>query len=221
MFRSATNVLIDRHHIYNEFTYNQLKLKLRILRDQSNYYIKPRLRGLNRKKDSLQMTAEDLLIYGTEDSSEIRRQEEARQAAQERELEELESGSDELTPRDLEMDAIVNGNLLPDWREPEYNELGLREYSQDVRTAYDLPERLKYNEHAPETHTKFATPDIYTESDVHLVPYASHIQYASDLVTNQDNVSEYLAEDTQWEFIESMHRSEFYLLWDHAVPGGD
>ena len=91
MFRSATNVLIDRHHIYNEFSYNQLKLKLRILRDQSNYYIKPRMRGLNRKKDSLQMTAEDLLIYGTENASEIQRQEEARQAAQERELEELES----------------------------------------------------------------------------------------------------------------------------------
>ena len=221
MFRSATNVLIDRHHIYSEFSYNQLKLKLRILRDQSNYFIKPRLHGLNQKKDSLQMTAEDLLIYGTEDSSEIQRQEEARQAAQERELEEMESGSNELTPRDLEMDAIVNGNLLPDWREPEYTELGLRAYSQDVRVAYNLPERLYYNEHAPESRLKFATPDTYTESDLNLVPYASHIQYASDLVTNQANVSEYLSDEEEWDFIEGMHHSDWYMLWDKAVPGSD
>jgi hypothetical protein len=219
MYRSALDILINRHHVNHEFSYRELQLKLRILRDQSNYYI---LTRLNAKKWQLRTVAETLLEYGTEDSSEIRRQCEAHFADREQELEELESGSEsELTPKDLEQDAIHNGNLLPDYQDPEYTELGLRAYSQTVRVAYDLPERLKYNEHAPESRLKMATPDIYTESDLNLIPYASHITYASDLVTNQENVSEYLSDEEEWDFIEGMHHSDYYLLWDHQVPGSD
>jgi hypothetical protein len=215
MFRSAIDLLIDQHHIYNEFSYRELQLKLRILRDQSKYTI---FTKLNKRKDRLQNAASTVLKYGTQSESEIER----KLSIQSEVEREYDSDSEpKLTPQDLEQDAIINGNLLPDWKDPEYNDFGVRVYSQSVRKAYDLPERLKYNDHAPESRLKMEVPDVYTDSDLNLIPYASHITYASDLVTDQNNVSEYLSDDEDWDFIDSMHHSEYYLLWDHSVPGSD
>jgi len=223
MFRSATDLLIDRHHVNHEFSYRELQLKLRILRDQSNYYIRTKL---NRRKWQLQTAAETILIYGTEHEPEIRRQVEAREAAYERELEELESGSEsELTPKDLEQDAIYNGNLLPDWRDPQYDELGLREYSQSLRVAYSLPESLHYNDNDPVMWTEHRygahRPEPYTDEELNLAPYATHVNYASDLVTDQTSVNQVLSDSEDFDFIEHLYRSQWYWVCDNPVIGCD
>jgi len=220
MFRSALDILIDHNHVDNEFSYRELQLKLRILRDQSKYTVFVKL---NKQKSKLRHAAHQLLDYGTQAESEIERQlslqsEVEREYDSEPEL--------DLTPQDFEQHAIHNSNLLPDWRDPQYDELGLREHYQPVRVAYSLPERLHYNENDPVMYTKgryggMHRPDTYTDEDLNLAPYATHVNYASDLVTDQNSVSQVLSESEDCDFIEHLYRSEHELQWDKSVPGGD
>lgn len=223
MFRSATDLLIDDHHIENVFTYRQLQLKLRILRDQSKYTI---LTKLNKRKDRLQNAASTVLTYGTQSDSEIERQ----LSIQSQVEREYESDSEpepelDLSPQDFEEYAIHNSNLLPDWRDPQYDSLGLREHYQPVRVAYSLPERLHYNENDPVMYTKgryggMHRPDTYVDEDLNLAPYATHVNYVSDLVTDQNSVSQVLSESEDSDFIEHLYRSEHELQWDLPVLGG-
>jgi hypothetical protein len=217
MNRTALDVLIDHHHVYNVFSYRQLQLKLRILRDQSHYTV---FTKLNRRKEQLRSAAIDLLDHGTQAQSEIERQ----YAIQHEVKCERQSDFDTFNTQELEEKAIAHGKLLPDWRDPQFDELGLRVHQLSLQKAYDLPDWLRLHDNDPvmaQGGYDGERPEVYTDQDLHLVHLTDHIHYASDLLTDQDSVSQVLNESESPNFSIHWYASEWALDWENPVMGQD